>query len=163
MAYTNVIYDHVIDGMYDIIATEFPGTQIRFDKNVNNSFLIIPQSDEIIEYVSSGQTRNYIIQIVYEHKVVAYSKSTFKELTNIIERVKELFKNNSNETSTYYKDMILTEDWEAVNKNWEDAVDLWGGQFQRWINGRIANVEYEHDGDVLRALLTFNCTVVEVT
>jgi len=163
MAYTNIIYDHVIDGVYDLMATEFPGTQIRFDKNVGNSFLILIESDDFSSLLANGQIREYGLQIIYEQKVGAYSKSTLKEVTNLIERVKELFKDNTFEKSTYYSDMMLTENWEAVNKNWEDVVDTWGGEIQRWIDGRITSVEYEQDGDILRASLNFQCTVMEVT
>ena len=163
MAYTNIIYDHVIDGVYDLMATEFPGTQIRFDKNVGNSFLILIESDDYSSLLANGQVREYGLQIIYEQKVGAYSKSTLKEVTNVIERVKELFKDNTFEKSTYYGDMMLTENWEDVNKNWEDVVDVWGGEIQRWIDGRITSVEYEQDGDILRASLNFQCTVMEVT
>jgi len=102
MAYTNIIYDHVIDGVYDLMATEFPGTQIRFDKNVGNSFLILIGSDDLISLLINGQVREYGLQIIYEQKVGAYSKHTLKEVTNVIERVKELFKDNTFEQSTYY-------------------------------------------------------------
>jgi hypothetical protein len=185
VAYTNIIYDHVIDGVYDLMATEFPGTQIRFDKNVGNSFLILIESDDFSSLLANGQVRDYGLQIIYEQKVGAYSKHTLKEVTNVIERVKELFKDNTLnweavnknwedvvdtwgrmltvEKSTYYSDMMLTENWEAVNKNWEDVVDTWGGEIQRWIDGRITSVEYEQDGDILRASLNFQCTVMEVT
>jgi len=69
----NIIYDRVIDGVYDLMATEFPGTQIRFDKNVGNSFLILIESDDLISLLTNGQVRDYGLQIIYEQKVGAYS------------------------------------------------------------------------------------------
>ena len=140
ITYENVI-DRVLDGVSDLLAAEFPGTGIFFDKIRGNSFLITPGADELIGLLAQGQSRLYSLSISYELRAKQMSKATLKELTNIAERVKRLFApdNNSNYSpSGTYK--------------WHDA--------------QISSIEYIQDEDspeILRAILNFQCTVLEAT
>tara|TARA_R100001244_G_scaffold108330_1_gene80183 strand:- start:236 stop:667 length:432 start_codon:yes stop_codon:yes gene_type:complete len=140
ITYENVI-DRVIDGVSDLLATEFPGTGIYFDEIRGNSFLILPGGDEYISSFAMGQAREYTLEIIYELRVEILSKSKFKELTNIIERIKRLFApdNNSNysPSGTY-----------------------------KWHDGRITSIDYSRDEEspeILRAILTFQCVITETT
>ena len=61
ITYSNIT-DRVIDGMSDILNTEFPGSQINFDKIRPNSFLITPEEDNLIELTSFKRVRrNYYL------------------------------------------------------------------------------------------------------
>ena len=138
ITYENVI-DRVLDGVSDLLATEFPGTGIFFDEIRGNSFLITPGADELIGLLAQGQSRLYSLSISYELRAKQLSKATLKELTNIAERVKRLFapdNNSSYSPSGTYK--------------WHDA--------------QISSIEYSQDEDspeILRAILDFQCTVTE--
>ena len=138
ITYENVI-DRVLDGVSDLLAAEFPGTGIFFDKIRGNSFLITPGADELIGLLAQGQSRLYSLSISYELRAKQLSKATLKELTNIAERVKRLFapdNNSSYSPSETYK--------------WHDA--------------QISSIEYIQDEDspeILRAILDFQCTVTE--
>ena len=68
ITYSNIT-DRVIDGMSDILNTEFPSSQISFDKIRPNSFLITPEEDNLIELTSFGQRREYVATITYELKI----------------------------------------------------------------------------------------------
>ncbi len=138
ITYENVI-DRVLDGVSDLLATEFPGTGIFFDKIRGNSFLITPGTDELIGLLAQGQSRLYSLSISYELRAKQLSKATLKELTNIAERVKRLFApdNNSNysPSGTY-----------------------------KWHDGRSESISYEQsedDPDLWMATISFICTVVE--
>ena len=140
ITYENVI-DRVLDGVFDLLAAEFPGTGIFFDEIRGNSFLITPGTDELIGLLAQGQSRLYSLSISYELRAKQMSKATLKELTNIAERVKRLFapdNNSSYSPSGTYK--------------WHDA--------------QISSIEYSQDEDspeILRAILDFQCTVLEAT
>jgi len=69
-----------------------------YDKHEGNqSFLIQPVSDELVEILASGQTRDYTINISYRVKFSGnYTKTSVKQVSNIAERLKRLLYNNRN-------------------------------------------------------------------
>ena len=81
------------------------------------------------------------LEIIYELRVEIISKSKFKELTNIIERVKRLFAPDNNS-------------------------DYSPSGTYKWHDGRITSIDYSRDEDspeILRAILTFQCLSLEAT
>ena len=136
ITYSNIT-DRVIDGMSDILNTEFPGSQISFDKIRPNSFLITPEEDNLIELTSFGQRREYVATITYELKIGGQdNRNGIKAISNIAERIKRLFAPDNN--SSYSP----------------------SGSY----NARILSVEYERDEDspeIMRALITFACEIQE--
>tara|TARA_Y100000310_G_C20414409_1_gene683594 strand:- start:324 stop:830 length:507 start_codon:yes stop_codon:yes gene_type:complete len=138
-SFENVQYDRVIDSINTLLSDEFK-IPVRYDQHVPpQSFLILPQSDELVEQLSGGQSREYNILISYQLKSGGrYGRHTFKQLSQKAEHVKRLIINNSAYTSS--------------------------GSY-KWHSGNIVSVEHERDEDdasLLRALMTFNCVVTEV-
>ena len=139
-AFENVHYDRVIDSINTLLSDEFK-IPVRYDQHVlPQSFLILPQSDDLIEQLSGGQVREYDILISYQVKSGGrYGRKTFKQLSQKAEHVKRLVINNTAYTSS--------------------------GTY-KWHGANITSIEYEKDADdpsLLTALMTFNCTVTEVT
>ncbi len=136
ITYSNIT-DRVIDGMSDILITEFPSSQINLDKIRPNSFLITPEEDNLLELTSFGQRREYVATITYELKFCGQdNRNGIKAISNIAERIKRLFAPENN--SSYSP--------------------------SGWYNGRILSVEYERDEDspeIMRALITFACEIQE--
>ena len=97
VSFTNVIVDNVIESLHTLIADEF-NTLIMYDKHEGNqSFLIQPVSDELVEILASGQTRDYTINISYRVEFSGnYTKTSVKQFSNIAERLKRLLYNNRN-------------------------------------------------------------------
>ena len=97
LSFTNVIVDNVIESLHTLIADEF-NTLIMYDKHEGNqSFLIQPVSDELVEILASGQTRDYTINISYRVEFSGnYTKTSVKQVSNIAERLKRLLYNNRN-------------------------------------------------------------------
>ena len=97
VSFTNVIVDNVIESLHTLIADEF-NTLIMYDKHEGNqSFLIQPVSDELVEILASGQTRDYTISISYRVEFSGnYTKTSVKQVSNIAERLKRLLYNNRN-------------------------------------------------------------------
>tara|TARA_R100001443_G_scaffold25271_2_gene38052 strand:+ start:7241 stop:7753 length:513 start_codon:yes stop_codon:yes gene_type:complete len=136
-SYANVVYENVIESLQDLIRKEFQIPVIDEHKG-NQSFVIDPQQDTFIEFISSGQTRSYDVNIIYTLMRGGGYKNVKTQLTSTAEHLKRLIHNNTSYSpSGVYK----------------------------YHDGRIETVTYEQDEenlDVWRANLSFNCTVTEI-
>ncbi len=96
ITYENVVFDRVIESLNTLLADEF-SIPIRYDEHKGNqSFLITPGEDELIEHHSTGQSRTYSVAIQYQ--LVSggeYTKNNVKQVSEIAERVKRLIHNNT--------------------------------------------------------------------
>tara|TARA_R100001377_G_C3182547_1_gene107229 strand:- start:198 stop:707 length:510 start_codon:yes stop_codon:yes gene_type:complete len=135
--FENIVYDRVISSIENIIKDEF-NVPVIDEHRGNQSFVIDPQDDTLIEYFASGQSRNYDINIIYTLLKGGGYKSVKKQLTKMAEHLKRLLHNNSNYSPS--------------------------GSY-KYHDGRVESVDYEQDEenlDIWRANLSFNCTVTEV-
>tara|TARA_R100000664_G_C2732925_1_gene123090 strand:- start:363 stop:782 length:420 start_codon:yes stop_codon:yes gene_type:complete len=135
ITYENVVYDRVIESLYALLGNEF-GIPIRFDEHKGNqSFLITPNEDELIELISNGQTRQY--NIIINYQVVSgssYGRKQIKQVTEIAERVKRLIHNNTAYSpSDVYK----------------------------WHDGKVENINYSQLEEVLSVNMEFTCISLE--
>ena len=136
ITFENVIFDRIINNLNSIIANEF-GIQIFYDEHQGNqSFLLQPVSDEIIDTLSHGQIREVTVSIQYELDLSNnITKNSFKQVMSITERLKRLLFNNN------------TFSVSGVN------------QFR---NGSVESVEYETEDDVMRSNTIFTCQTLEL-
>lgn len=141
ITYENVIQDRIIDNLHSLIADEF-AIPILFDElaeRPNQSFLIRPVSDTLLELLANGQSREYEIEIDYELMLSGnYTKNSYKQLSEIAERMKRLIHNNTSYSSS--------------------------GNY-KWHEGRIASTEFsrlEENSSVSNVTMQFNCTSTEV-
>ena len=137
ITFTNTIYDDVIDNLATIINDEFT-TPIHYDEHRGNqSFLLTPESDTLLEHLSSGISREYSISVEYQVKSGGtYNKNSFKQVSNIMERFKRLVFNNINYSSG-----------------------------TSWFDGRITDIDYSRDEDdetLLKGVATFVCNNIEI-
>ena len=141
ITFENVIHDRIINSLEVLLKAEFPSFRINYDEHsAGQSFLILPQSDNIESLHSTGQNRTYSILIGYRLKDGGkYTKNgIFKALTAVSERVKRLVDNNVGYSpSSSYK----------------------------WHNAQIESIEYiqdEEDSQYYYANLIFSCESMEV-
>ena len=139
ISYENVFFDRCLENIHLLIANEF-NSPVYFDKHEgNHSFLITPVEDALEESLASGQIRNFTAQISYELKAGGnYTKNSVKQISEITERLKRLLYNNRN-----YNDSGVV----------------------KFYNGIIESVIYERDPDdnnILRSVLSFTCTTMEI-
>ena len=137
ITFTNIIYDKIIENLATIINDEF-AISIHYDEHRSNqSFLLIPESDTLLEHLSRGISREYSITIEYQVKSGSnYNKNSFKQVSNIMERLKRLVFNNINYSS-------------GVS----------------WFDGRITDIDYSRDEDddtLLKGVATFMCNNIEI-
>jgi|TARA_R100000426_G_C4748502_1_gene82392 hypothetical protein len=136
ISFENVIFERIIESVNTIIADEF-SIQIFYDEHQGNqSFLIQPVSDEIVDTLSHGQIREVTINIQYELDLSnKITKNAFKQVMSITERLKRLLFNNN----TY-----------SVSGS------------NKFRNGSVANIAYEQEEDILRSITTFSCQTLEL-
>jgi len=140
ITFENVHHDRVIDSLNTLLSNEF-SIPVRYDDyTLPQSFLLLPESDDLIEQLSIGQVREYGVSIGYQLKIGGkYGRQNMKQVSSKAEQVKRLIINNTaySPSSSY-----------------------------KWHGASITSIEYEKDEDdpsLLRALMTFNCIVTEVT
>tara|TARA_R100001082_G_C4350416_1_gene154275 strand:+ start:387 stop:809 length:423 start_codon:yes stop_codon:yes gene_type:complete len=137
ISFSNIVYDKIINNLATLLNNEFNINVFYDEHKGNQSFLITPLSDTLEGYLSSGNERSYEIEIEYSLKIGGqYTKNNFKQISNIMERVKRLIFNNKSYSNG-------------------DA----------WFDGQISNIDYireEDDLTILKAKAIFNCTNIEI-
>ena len=138
ITFTNTIYDDVMESLATLINDEFSIPVYYDEHKPPQSFLLTPQSDNLITHLSSGMERAYEIEINYQLKSGGqYTKNNMKQVSNIMERLKRLIFNNISYSSGV-----------------------------KWFDAGIISIEYERDEDdesLLRGIGIFNCTNIETT
>ena len=138
ITFTNTIYDDVMESLSTLINDEFSIPVYYDEHKPPQSFLLTPQSDNLITHLSSGMERAYEIEINYQLKSGGqYTKNNMKQVSNIMERLKRLIFNNISYSSGV-----------------------------KWFDAGIISIEYERDEDdesLLRGIGIFNCTNIETT
>lgn len=87
-SYANVVYENVIESLQDLIRKEFQIPVIDEHRG-NQSFVIDPQQDTFVQYLSSGQTRNYDVDIIYTLMRGGGYKNVKTQLTSTAEHLKD--------------------------------------------------------------------------
>ena len=138
ITFTNTIYDDVMESLSTLINDEFSIPVYYDEHKPPQSFLLTPQSDNLVTHLSSGMERAYEIEINYQLKSGGqYTKNNMKQVSNIMERLKRLIFNNISYSSGV-----------------------------KWFDAGIISIEYERDEDdesLLRGIGIFNCTNIETT
>jgi len=138
ITFTNTIFDDIMESLATLINDEFAVAVYYDEHKGNQSFLLIPDSDELVTYMSTGAQREYNILVNYQLKFGGqYTKNNIKQVSNVMERLKRLIFNNVSYSSG-----------------------------EKWFDANISSIEYERDEDdptLLRGIGTFNCQNIEVT
>ena len=137
--FENVIFFRVLEKLHKLLSNEF-FVPIYFDEHRGNqSFLITPSADNIEELFVSGQSREYNVIIDYQLKTNGtYTKNNFKQIAQIMERLKRLIYNN---------------------KTYSVSSDV------KFYNASVESINYEQNEDdtsLLSASLVFSCTTMEL-
>ena len=137
ITYTNQI-KLVMDGVEKLIEDEF-NVPVMDTHAGNESIVLIPGEDSLMEHLSNGQIRSYSLDIIYTMSSGGGFERIKYHLTNRGERIKKLlFNNRSYSPSGTYK----------------------------WHDGRIESIEYsqdENEPDLWMATLSFICTIMETS
>lgn len=130
LTYTNQI-ETILNGIEKLIEDEFD-IPVMDEHKGNESFVLQPVSDDLIENLHGGQSRVYSTTIIYTMVKAGHFETNRNHLTNRAERMKRLLFNN-----TAYDDDGYV-----------------------WHDGRVNGITYEQDEDnqeIYRALIEFSC------
>ncbi len=131
ITYANKI-DVVLQGVEDLLETEFSFPVSYDDHRGNESILLIPVADELLDYNSASQTREYTVNVEYE--LVQNGQMNYDHLTKRAERIKRLLTNNSTNGTKWYNGR----------------------------NESIEYQQDDDEQDKKRAVITFSCNITEV-
>ena len=138
ITFTNTIYDDIMESLATLINDEFAIPVYYDEHKPPQSFLLTPQSDNLVTHLSSGMERSYDIEVNYQLKIGGkYTKNNMKQVSNIMERLKKLIFNNISYSSGV-----------------------------KWFDAGIISIEYERDEEdqtLLRGIGIFNCSNIETT
>jgi hypothetical protein len=137
ITFTNIVFDEILENLNKIINDEF-NIPVYYDEHKGNqSFLLIPESDELVTNISSGMQRQYNVIINYELKSGGkYTKNTIKQVSNVMERLKRLV--------------------------YDNKIQNTGAE---WFDAQISTINYEIDEDdksLVRGIANFNCQNMEL-
>lgn len=156
MAYTNVINTFVLEPFYELMIAEFKGVRINYDKHTGHrSFVMKSLPDTIGDTSDGSQVRDYEIEIIYDHLVPKYDKSTFKILSEIAERIKKLVYDNQN--------FRVEKTWVQEGGTWGSTTTVWSSDRDTvcWSDGSIPEIDYSQDEipkGHSQVKLIFNCS-----
>ncbi len=135
--FTNILFTNILEPLATLINDEFSLPVYYDEHRGNSSFLLTPQSDDLVARLSYGTQRQYNIEINYQLKFGGnYNKESVKQVSNIMERLKRLINNNT------------------ISNN--------GSKF---FDANISGIEYERDEEdssLLKGVAIFNCQNIEV-
>jgi len=135
--FTNILFTNILKPLATLVNNEFKIPVYYDEHRGNSSFVLTPQSDDLVTQLSYGTQREYNIEINYQLKLGGnYNKDSIKQVSNIMERLKKLINSNT------------------ISNN--------GSEF---FDANISSIEYqrdEEDASLLRGVATFNCQNIEV-
>ena len=148
--FENVVKDRIIDSLMALMKSEL-SIGVYFDLTFQNRssryFNLTLNSDELVSLLSSGQVRQYEIEIRYYVQIGGeyYKNTHFEEISKTVERFKRVFAPdnyaNYSPSGTY-----------------------------KWHDGQITSIDYqpsrdteEEDSDLQIASITFQCNSMEVS
>lgn len=135
--YTNILFTNILKPLATLVNNEFNISVYYDEHRGNSSFVLTPQSDDLVTQLSYGTQREYNIEINYQLKLGGnYNKNSIKQVSGIMERLKKLINSNT------------------ISNN--------GSEF---FDANISSIEYqrdEEDASLLRGVATFNCQNIEV-
>ena len=110
ITFTNVFKDKILDTIRSFLNTEFAGTISVYTggfKNMGNqSIRLTPVGNDLAERRTTGEIREYIVDIGYYFKEKALKKDAWEHILRQVSRIENLFNDNLN--NTYFNGRLTT-------------------------------------------------------
>ena len=139
ITFENVFKDKILDTIRSFLNTEFAGTISVYTgdfKNMGNqSIRLTPVGNDLSQLMSSGEVREYIVDIGYYFKEKALKKDAWEHILRMVSRIENLFNDNLN--NTYFDGRLVSMRINEKNAE-EEAVE--GLNVVRWeFRGKYAS------------------------
>ena len=128
---TNVFQEKIIDTIGTFLNNEFAGTMAVYTgyfKNVGNqSIRLTPIGNELIDKLSTGEIREYALEIAYYLKEKAVKRDAWEHIMRQVSRIENLFNDNLN--NTYFNGRL---DSMIINDKTEEEEGVDGLNVVKW-------------------------------
>jgi hypothetical protein len=110
ISFENVFKDKILDTIRSFLNTEFTGTIPVYTGNFKNmgsqSIRLTPVGNDLVENLSTGEIREYIVQVAYYFKEKSVKRDTWEHILRQISRMENLFNDNLN--NTYFNGRLVS-------------------------------------------------------
>jgi len=110
ISFENVFKDKILDTVRSFLNTEFTGTIPVYTGSFKNmgsqSIRLTPVGNDLVDNLSTGEIREYIVQVAYYFKEKSVKRDTWEHILRQISRMENLFNDNLN--NTYFNGRLVS-------------------------------------------------------
>ena len=131
ITFTNVFKDKILDTIRSFLNTEFAGTISVYTggfKNMGNqSIKLTPIGNDLAEHRTSGEIREYIVDIGYYFKEKALKRDAWEHILRMVSRIENLF--DDNRSNTYFNGRLVSM---RINEKTAEEEEIDGLNTVKW-------------------------------
>ena len=131
ITFENVFKDKILDTIRSFLNTEFAGTISVYTgdfKNMGNqSIRLTPVGNDLTEHRTSGEIREYIVDIGYYFKEKALKKDAWEHILRMVSRIENLF--DDNRSNTYFNGRLVSM---RINEKTAEEEEIDGLNTVKW-------------------------------
>ena len=131
ISFENVFKDKILDTIRSFLNTEFAGTIPVYTGSFKNmgsqSIRLTPVGNDLVENLSTGEIREYIVQVAYYFKEKSVKRDTWEHILRQISRMENLFNDNLN--NTYFNGRLVSM---RINELEDEEAEIEGLNAVKW-------------------------------
>jgi len=131
ISFENVFKDKILDTVRSFLNTEFTGTIPVYTGSFKNmgsqSIRLTPVGNDLVENLSTGEIREYIVDVAYYFKEKSVKRDTWEHILRQISRMENLFNDNLN--NTYFNGRLVSM---RINELEDEEAEIEGLNAVKW-------------------------------
>ena len=131
ISFENVFKDKILDTIRSFLNTEFTGTIPVYTGSFKNmgsqSIRLTPVGNDLVDNLSTGEIREYIVQVAYYFKEKSVKRDTWEHILRQISRMENLFNDNLN--NTYFNGRLVSM---RINELEDEEAEIEGLNAVKW-------------------------------
>ena len=131
ISFENVFKDKILDTIRSFLNTEFTGTIPVYTGSFKNmgsqSIRLTPVGNDLVENLSTGEIREYIVEVAYYFKEKSVKRDTWEHILRQISRMENLFNDNLN--NTYFNGRLVSM---RINELEDEEAEIEGLNAVKW-------------------------------
>jgi len=131
ITFENVFKDKILDTIRTFLNTEFAGTISVYTGNFKNmgnqSIRLTPVGNDLTQKLSTGEIRDYIVDIGYYFKEKALKRDVWEHILRMVSRIENLF--DDNRSNTYFNGRLANM---RINEKTAEEEEIEGLNVVKW-------------------------------
>ena len=131
ITFENVFKDKILDTIRTFLNTEFAGTISVYTGNFKNmgnqSIRLTPVGNDLSQLMSSGEVREYIVDVGYYFKEKALKRDVWEHILRMVSRIENLF--DDNRSNTYFNGRLANM---RINEKTAEEEEIEGLNVVKW-------------------------------